>query len=80
MRQPLILYGTLGCHLCEKAAHVLQSLALPYQTVDIIDDNVLLERFGTSIPVLRRSAAQSVPDAYLYWPFSATQVVEWLSY
>jgi len=75
MQQSLILYGTQGCHLCEDAADILQTLKLSYQSIDIIDDDGLLERFGTSIPVLQREAS----NAYLYWPFNATQVVQWLN-
>ncbi|HSH87973.1 MAG: glutaredoxin family protein [Methylophilus sp.] len=73
MQKQLILYGTLGCHLCEDAERVLQSLALPYKTIDIIEDNRLLEKFATSIPVL-----EGAGQAYLYWPFSKTQVITWL--
>ncbi len=76
MQQSLILYGTLGCHLCEDAARVLQALALDYHTVDIVDDNTLLERFGTSIPVLHRT---DIIDTYLYWPFGIEQVSDWLN-
>ncbi|MGQ2965010.1 glutaredoxin family protein [Methylophilus sp.] len=74
MHKHLILYGTLGCHLCDDAERVLQALALSYQTIDIIDDNRLLEKFATSIPVL-----QGAGESYLYWPFNTEQVTQWLS-
>ncbi len=73
MQKQLILYGTLGCHLCEDAERVLQALALTYKTIDIIDDNRLLEKFATSIPVL-----EGDDETYLYWPFNETQVTFWL--
>lgn len=71
MQQQLILYGTLGCHLCEDAERVLQSLGLTYETMDIMDDNCLLEKFATSIPVLH---AINSGETYLYWPFDESQV------
>ncbi|KQT44056.1 MULTISPECIES: glutaredoxin family protein [unclassified Methylophilus] len=74
MQKQLILYGTLGCHLCEDAERVLQALALTYKTIDIIDDNQLLEKFETSIPVLKGTG-----ETYLYWPFNETQVFTWLN-
>jgi hypothetical protein len=66
----LVLYGTLGCHLCELA----EQLLLPYvaegwsvELVDIAEDDALLERFSLTIPVL-----ESVPTArHLVWPFNA---------
>lgn len=74
MQKYLILYGTVGCHLCDDAERVLQALGLAYQTIDIIDDNRLLEKFATSIPVL-----QGADESYLYWPFNTEQVTHWLS-
>ncbi|MFD0913604.1 glutaredoxin family protein [Methylophilus luteus] len=74
MQKYLILYGTVGCHLCDDAERVLQTLGLAYQTIDIIDDNRLLEKFATSIPVL-----QGADESYLYWPFDTEQVTHWLS-
>lgn len=75
MQKQLILYGTVGCHLCEDAERVLQALSLTYKTIDIIDDNRLLEKFATSIPVL-----EGVEETYLYWPFDETQVINWLKH
>ncbi len=76
MQQQLILYGTLGCHLCEDAERVLQSLRLTYETMDITDDNHLLDKFATSIPVLH---AVDPGETYLYWPFDESQVIAWLN-
>ena len=76
MQKDLILYGTLGCHLCENAERVLLALGLSYQTIDIIEDNRLLDKFATTIPVLQ---VTGVEDTYLYWPFSETQVITWLN-
>jgi len=74
-----ILYGTLGCHLCDDAeallAPLLSSVSAAIGTdceiecIDIADDDALLERYGTRIPVLRRIA----DDVELGWPFDADQ-------
>ena len=52
-----ILFHTEGCHLCELAQAILSAVALTrgwrVQLVDIADDDALLERYGTRIPVVR---------------------------
>jgi hypothetical protein len=73
MQKQLILYGTIGCHLCEDAEQVLQTLGLSFESIDIMDDNALLEKFGVSIPVLEK------PDGYLYWPFNEAEALAWLN-
>jgi hypothetical protein len=76
-----ILYGTLGCHLCDDAEALLAPL-LPsvsaslgtdceIECVDIADEDALLERYGTRIPVLRRLS----DDVELNWPFDGEQAV-----
>ncbi len=66
-----ILYGTLGCHLCDEAEAVLAPLLndnpCDIECIDISDDDRLLERYGELIPVLRRLH----DDAELCWPFDA---------
>ncbi|MET0377817.1 MAG: glutaredoxin family protein [Spongiibacteraceae bacterium] len=72
-----ILYGTLGCHLCDDAEVLLAPLLVSVsrvigsdceiECVDIADDDALLERYGEHIPVLRRSA----DGVELNWPFDA---------
>lgn len=61
----LILYGTEHCHLCEQAASMLEGLGLDYTKVEIVDDDHLLARYGTLIPVVRDEQGQE-----LCWPFS----------
>ena len=55
-RATLVLYSTLGCHLCEQAELLLLALPLTeplvVEVVDISDDDALVQRFGTRIPVL----------------------------
>ncbi|MEW5904602.1 MAG: glutaredoxin family protein [Pseudomonadota bacterium] len=62
-----VLYGTSHCHLCEQAQALLAQLGIVAEHRDIVDDDALLERYGTRIPVLRRLA----DDEELGWPFDA---------
>ncbi len=69
------LFGTLGCHLCREAEAVLGQLRLPVTHRDIAEDEVLLARYGTVIPVLRDNRT----GAELHWPFDADQVFAWVA-
>lgn len=66
------LLSTSGCHLCEVAEQLLlESLpqfgdAFACYVVDIADDDALIERYGTRIPVLLAPSGQA-----LDWPFDA---------
>ena len=64
-----ILYGTLGCHLCDDAEQLLvqAQLVLPitWRTVDIALEQNLMTKYSASIPVLINEEGQS-----LHWPFS----------
>jgi len=73
----LVLYGTLGCHLCELA----EQLLLPYvadgwhvELIDIAEDDALLERFSLMIPVLE----STVTTRHLAWPFDAAALKDFL--
>lgn len=77
MQKTLILYGTIGCHLCEEAEGILRSQNVPYQYVDIIDDEKLLANYQTSIPVLSRATLAG--EKKIQWPFNATTLTLWLS-
>ncbi|QCI11495.1 glutaredoxin family protein [Pseudomonas putida] len=71
------LFGTLGCHLCEVAEAVLMPFVdhgLLVELVDIADQEIMVERYGLIIPVLRRCDT----GAELLWPFDAEQVVAFL--
>lgn len=69
-----ILYGTSCCHLCEEAEAVLREAGVAVQHNDIADDDGLLEKYGTRIPVLRRADS----GAELGWPFDAAAVAQFL--
>lgn len=75
----LILYTTLGCHLCEQAKDrlwpVLSSTGWGLKEVDIADSDELMERYGVRIPVLARGDS----DTELDWPFDGAQLERWLS-
>jgi hypothetical protein len=76
--QELILYSTLGCHLCELALDEIEpcikNTNITIKEVDIADDPQLLEQYGTSIPV----AYIKQSDVRLYWPFDREQVAVFL--
>jgi glutaredoxin len=78
MQKQLILLGTKGCHLCEDAEHLLQGLNLPYQYLDIIDDEKLLQRYEISIPVLLYTSISNTSE--LYWPFNADMISHWIEH
>lgn len=74
MTKDILLYSTWGCHLCEQAEDLLVKAGLngQFQVLDIIDDEQLLARFRTSIPVL------AYDEKLLYWPFDAAALAAWL--
>lgn len=61
----LVLYGTTFCHLCEQAEAVLQAVGVAAEHIDIAEDDVLLEKYGVKIPVVKREDT----GAELGWPF-----------
>lgn len=78
-----LLYGTLGCHLCELAEVQLSAAmaqlpaAIEIECVDIAEgdhSDELIERYGVRIPVLRREHDQSE----LGWPFAEAALLEFL--
>lgn len=74
----LLLYTTSHCHLCEQAEKLLVQLsgayALHWQNIEIADDDILLSRYGTRIPVLKIKHKTTELD----WPFSAEEVIEFI--
>ncbi len=74
----LLLFQTLGCHLCEHALRVIDAAANggPHslELVDIADDDRLVQQYGTRIPVLRRRDT----GAELDWPFTPEDVAGFL--
>lgn len=75
----LILYSTLGCHLCDEAEAILNLLKenafdIRWQRVEIADSDELIEQYGIRIPVLRIDEK----DLEIGWPFSAEDVVRFI--
>ncbi|QVL44245.1 MAG: glutaredoxin family protein [Alcanivorax sp.] len=66
----VVLYTTLGCHLCEQARDMLLTVnpQVDIHAVDIAEDDTLIAEYGERIPVLRRD------DRELAWPFGLLDV------
>lgn len=85
----LLLYTTLGCHLCEQAEQLLRPVLLhinaslgargmaPLQllSVEISESAELVETYGMRIPVIRLRDS----EAELGWPFDQAQAFAFLS-
>lgn len=73
MTTQLILYSTSSCHLCEQATAILENLSaldFTWHEIEIAEDEVLLDKYGTKIPVLRRADS----GQELNWPFTEHDV------
>lgn len=74
----LLLYSTLGCHLCELAIEEIDFSMIEgdwqLKEVDIAEDIELLKAYGTRIPVLDFPAM----GKQLFWPFDKVQVKRFL--
>ncbi|CCQ11840.1 thiol-disulfide isomerase and thioredoxin [Pseudoalteromonas luteoviolacea B = ATCC 29581] len=72
----IVLFHTEGCHLCEEAMSLLlqSGLANEIELCDIVDDQTWLERYQTSIPVVKRNDN----GQQLYWPFALEKLTEFL--
>ena len=78
----VLLYTTLGCHLCEQAHAQLLHLQQQYpdrgsqieiETVEIADDDALMNQYGIRIPVIR------VHESEIGWPFTIEELGAFLS-
>lgn len=63
------LFSTAGCHLCEQAEQLLQTLPEPvtYSIKDIADNDEWVSRYAIRIPVLHHKTSADE----LNWPFDA---------
>ena len=72
------LYSTLGCHLCEQAKLIIDSVIgryqLTYEECDIADSEYLLEAYGVLIPVFKHKDCEE----YVNWPFDKKEVDEYI--
>ena len=72
----LTLYQRDDCHLCDLALEVLAAARAPeFDSVFIDDDEVLEQRYGVRVPVLRNQDS----GAELEWPFDVARVCDFLS-
>ena len=69
----ITLYSTSACHLCELAQALLDRQGAAYEVVDISDSDELFERYGITIPVVRRG-----DGGELNWPFDQGQLRDFL--
>jgi len=74
----IILYTTAGCHLCELAESLLleakQQCPLTISSTEIGDEDALVARYGTSIPVI-----EFEDGSQLNWPFELDSILLKLS-
>jgi hypothetical protein len=69
----LILFGTLGCHLCEEANQLISACDLnniEIEHVDIAEHEQWQEKYAIRIPVLYHSSSKKE----LNWPFTELDV------
>lgn len=76
----VVLYTTVGCHLCEQARELVSTVApdITLTLVDVAEDDVaeddeLLARYGERIPVLMKEGRE------LGWPFGLLDVQQFLA-
>ncbi|MGA1742147.1 MAG: glutaredoxin family protein [Pseudohongiellaceae bacterium] len=73
----LNLYTTLGCHLCDEAAAMInqQDVAdLALFMVEITESENLLKEYGVRIPVLKFEDS----ERELAWPFTMAELSKFL--
>lgn len=71
----VVLYTTLGCHLCDQARDLLLTVnpQIDIHAVDIAEDDTLIAEYCERIPVLRHG------DRELAWPFGLLDIQALLS-
>jgi len=76
MNPHIILYGTIGCHLCEQAKAIVIPIAqrhhLLLSLVDIAEESGF-DAYETRIPVLRLGSRE------LDWPFDTTTTTKFIT-
>ncbi len=79
MKNPIILYHTLGCHLCDEALALAtqiiytEQLPISIEQIDIVHDDNLLLNYGECIPIFKRQ-----DGGELSYPFDRKTLAEWL--
>jgi hypothetical protein len=73
----LMLYTTLGCHLCERLEALLDTLhegEYRLDKVEISEDEALMQRYGVRIPVLVDEAGEELDLG-----FEPQRLASWLA-
>jgi hypothetical protein len=70
----VLLYTTLGCHLCDDAMAIVQPIldkeGWKVSLVEIADSPELVDKYGIRIPVLARVDNQDE----IGWPFGVEEI------
>ena len=70
----VVLYTTVGCHLCELAEELLlqakQQYSLTILATEIGDNDELVARYGTTIPVI-----EFEDGSQINWPFELDEII-----
>ncbi len=53
------LFHAEGCHLCDRARHVLDGVGVAYESVDITGDEALEARYREWLPVVEIDGARA---------------------
>lgn len=69
----LVLYGRSDCPLCEDAEDVLNRYNIRYHFHDIDEDEELLRKYHTKVPVLSKNEEE------LFWPFTEERILKLIS-
>jgi hypothetical protein len=78
-KDDILFYTTSGCHLCETALLMVNSLqekstSISIKLIDISSDPLLVEKYGVRIPVLRHFDL----GKELGWPFDEDALAKFI--
>lgn len=73
----LNFYTTSACHLCDTASAMLTEIdkSTKIIIIEIANDDLLIQQYGTRIPVLKRDDTQ----LELEWPFTLNDLQKYIS-
>jgi hypothetical protein len=76
----VLLYTTLGCHLCDDALALLHKFDIQHgkileiQEIEISESDSLVETYGVRIPVIQKQSSEKE----LGWPFTLDDLIAYL--
>ena len=74
VKEPLILYSRVDCHLCDLAAAMMDRANVPWRPVDIDADPDLVRKYGIAVPVLLHPCS----GRELFFPFNDEMLMVFL--